>query len=99
MPPTLVPSGGGPGLSARPKSGKTRPSSASKEQQYSCRNQDSPKARRSFSRNAGGGDFDAMPVSAAVGPGIVEEAALAVGSGQADHPAVGDGEHGADGAV
>jgi len=50
-------------------------------------------------RDLVGRDLDAVPVGAAVGPGIVKEAALAVGSGQADHAAVGDGEHGADGAV
>src|SRR5262249_30388716 len=50
-------------------------------------------------RDLVGGALDAGPVVAAPGPGVPEEAALAVGGGQGDEPAVGDGEHGPDGAV
>src|SRR5262249_19573402 len=45
------------------------------------------------------GDLDAGPVVAAARPGFVKEAALAVRSGEADQTAIGDGKHGADGAV
>jgi len=54
---------------------------------------------RGDARDLPGGDFHARPLRAAVGPGLVEEAALAVGRGQEQEPAAGDGEHGPDGAV
>src|SRR5437879_2581144 len=56
------------------------------------------KGRRD-ARDQRGGRLDAAPVVAPLGPGFPEEAALAVGRGQADHAAGRDGEHGPDGAV
>src|SRR5262249_43753364 len=49
--------------------------------------------------NFRGRHLDALPVVAALDPGLVEEPALAARRGQADHPAARDREHGADGTV
>jgi hypothetical protein len=43
--------------------------------------------------------FDAFPVVAPLGPGLVEEATPAIGGGQADHAPVGNGQHRGDGPV
>ncbi len=50
-------------------------------------------------RDLGGGDFDAGPVGAAVGPGFIEEAAPAVRGREANQAAARDGQHGPDAAI
>ena len=47
----------------------------------------------------GGGNGEAGPIVSAVGPFVVEEAALAIGSAEEPEAAAADGEHGTEGAI
>jgi len=53
----------------------------------------------SDARDFVGGDLNSVPIVAAGGPAVVEEAAFAVGGGEANETAVAGGQHGADGAI